>query len=75
MILEGLAMGNFTDDEDRWNEFKNRFTEEDKASMESILKKTRINTDTGVDLSTTLTKQERTWSTNFAWRAFLWGFC
>jgi hypothetical protein len=68
-------MGNFTDDADRWDEFKKLLSQEDKASMESILKKTRINTDTGVDLSTTLTKQERTWSTNFAWRAFLWGFC
>jgi uncharacterized protein YeaO (DUF488 family) len=68
-------MGNFTDDADRWDEFKKRFTQEDKANMESILKKARINTDTRVDLSTTLTKQERTWTTNFAWRAVLWGFC
>jgi hypothetical protein len=50
-------MGNFTDDADRWDEFKKLLSQEDKASMESILKKTRINTDTGVDLSTTLTKE------------------
>lgn len=75
MILEGLAMKNFADDTDRREEFKKRFSQEDKANLESILKKARINADNGVDLNTTLTKQEMTWTTNFAWQAILWGFC
>jgi len=75
MILEGLAMENFADDADRWGEFKKLLSQEDKVNMESILKKARINADTRVDLNTTLTKQEKTWTTNFAWRAILWGFC
>jgi hypothetical protein len=64
----------FADDADRWDEFKKLLSQEDKDSMERILKKARINADTRVDLNTALTKQEKTWTTNFAWRAFLWGF-
>ena len=75
MILEGLAMENFADDTDRREEFKKRFSQEDKANLENILKKVRINADTGANLNTTLTKQEQTWTTNFVWQAFLWGFC
>jgi hypothetical protein len=74
MILEGLAMEKFADDTDRMEEFKKRFSQEDKANLESILKKVSINADTGVNLNTTLTKQEQTWATNFIWQAFLWGF-
>jgi hypothetical protein len=75
MILEGLAMENVAYDTYRREEFKRRFTQEDKANLESILKKVSINADTGVNLNTTLTKQEQTWTTNFVWQAILWGFC
>jgi hypothetical protein len=68
-------MGKFVDDADQWDEFKKLLSLEDKDSMERILKKARINTGTQVDLNTALTKQEKTWTTNFAWQAFLWGFC
>jgi len=75
MILEGLAMKNFADDADRWEEFKKLLSQEDKANLESILTKARINADNGVDLNTTLTKQEKTWTTNIVCQAILWGFC
>jgi hypothetical protein len=67
-------MENFADDADRWNEFKKLLSPEDKASMKRILNKARINADAQVDLKATFTKEEKTWTTNFAWRAFLWGF-
>jgi hypothetical protein len=68
-------MGKFVDDADQWDEFKKLLSLEDKDRMERILKKARINAGTRVDLNTALTKQEKTWTTNFAWQAFLWGFC
>jgi hypothetical protein len=68
-------MGKFVDDADQWGEFKKLLSLEDKDRMERILKKARINAGTRVDLNTALTKQEKTWTTNFAWHAFFWGFC
>lgn len=74
MNLEGFVMKMFTDDADRRDKFQKLLSQEDKACMERVLKKSRINADTRGDLKTTLTKQEKTWIANFAWVAFLWGF-
>jgi hypothetical protein len=67
-------MKQFADDADRRDKFQKQLSQEDKDCMGRVLKKSRINADTSGDLKTTLTKQEKTWIANFAWRAFLWGF-
>jgi hypothetical protein len=67
-------MDNFAGDIGKWDEFKKLFTQEDKATLERILKKVDIDVYTRVNLDTTLTKQDKTWVANFVWRAILWGF-
>lgn len=67
-------MNMFADDADRRDKFQKLLSQEDKYCMESVLKKARINADTRADLNTALTKQEKIWRANFAWKAFLWGF-
>lgn len=59
---------------DRWKNFKKLWSEEDKANLESILKKVTMNVDKGMNLNTLLTKQEMAWTTDFVWRATLWEF-
>jgi hypothetical protein len=59
---------------DRWKNFKKLWSEEDKAYLESILKKVTMNVDKGVNLNTLLTKQEMAWTADFVWRATLWEF-
>jgi hypothetical protein len=59
---------------DRWRNFKRTWSEEDKANLESVLKKVKINVDNEMDLNTLLTKPEMTWTTGFVWRAVLWEF-
>lgn len=73
MIMGVLAMNNFEDDADRWVEFENLLSQEDKANLESILKKAQMKADGGLGLNTTLTKHEKIWTTNFVWQAILWG--
>ena len=68
-------MKNIADDADRWEEFKKLLSQEDKANLESVLKKAKTNEDRDVDFNTKLTKSEKTWTTNFVWQAILWGFC
>ena len=68
-------MKNIADDADRWGEFKKLLSQEDKANLESVLKKAKTNEDKDVDFNTKLTKNEKTWTTNFVWQAILWGFC
>ena len=58
----------------RWKNFKKIWFEEDKANLESILKKVKINVDNRIDLNNSLTKQEMAWTTGFAVRAVLWDF-
>ena len=58
----------------RWKNFKKIWFEEDKANLESILKKVKINVDNRIDLNNSLTKQEMAWTTGFAVRAVLWEF-
>ena len=43
---------------DRWKNFKKLWSEEDKANLECILKKVKMNMDKDMDLNTILTKQE-----------------
>ena len=58
----------------RWKNFKKIWFEEDKANLESILKKVKVNVENGIDLNNSLTKQEMAWTTGFAVRAVLWEF-
>ena len=58
----------------RWKNFKKIWFEEDKANLESILKKVKVNVDNGIDSNNSLTKQEKAWTTGFAVRAVLWEF-
>ncbi len=74
MILEGFIMEMFANDADRRDKFQKLLSKEDKDCMERVLKKSRIKADTRMDSKTTLTRQEKIWTANFAWRAFLWGF-
>jgi hypothetical protein len=64
----------FEDDADRLSEFMKQLSQEDKCCMNSILNKSRTTAETRSDLKNKLTKQEKVWTANFAWRAFLWGF-
>jgi len=45
-------MKNFADDADRWEEFKKLLSQEDKANLESVLKKAKTNEDKDVDFNT-----------------------
>jgi succinate dehydrogenase flavin-adding protein (antitoxin of CptAB toxin-antitoxin module) len=61
------------DDADRLNEFKRQLSQEDKHFMKSIMNKSRTTAEMRSELKPTLTKQEKIWTANFAWQAFLWG--
>lgn len=59
---------------DKWKNFEKLWSEEDKANLESILKKVTRNVDKGKNLNTILTKPEMAWTAGFVWRATLWDF-
>lgn len=72
-MIQGV-MEMFEDDADRLKEFVKQLSPEDKHCMKSVLDKSRITAEMRIDLKDTITKQEKIWTANFAWRAFLWGF-
>jgi hypothetical protein len=63
----------FADEANRLSEFKRQLSRDDKHLMKSILDKSRTTAEMRSELKPTLTKQEKIWTANFAWRAFLWG--
>jgi hypothetical protein len=69
-----IGLAPYPEESYRWKNFKKIWFEEDKANLESILKKVKVNVDNGIDLNNSLTKQEMAWTTGFAVRAVLWEF-
>lgn len=64
----------FADEVERLSEFKKQLSQEDKYYIERILNESRVNADMQDDLKTTIMQQEKIWTANFAWKAFVWGF-
>jgi hypothetical protein len=64
----------FADDANRLDEFKRQLSHEDKHFMKSIMNKSRTTAEMRCESKPTLTKQEKIWTANFAWQAFIWGF-
>lgn len=73
MIKEGLNMENFVFDADKWDKFKDILSQEDKANLEIIMNRAKINAGSEQDLNTSLTKSEKVWRAKFVWDAILWG--
>jgi hypothetical protein len=67
-------MAMFADDADRLNEFRKQISQEDRHCMKSILIKSRIAAEMRCDIGVKLTREEKAWTANFAWKTFLWGF-
>lgn len=60
---------------DRWQEFKNEWSQEDRDIWDSLMKKVRKNVDGKSVLDPPLTSKEKVWAMDLALRAVEWGIC
>jgi hypothetical protein len=60
---------------DRWQEFKKEWSQEDRETWDSLMKKVRKNADGERVLDPPLTSEEKVWAMDLARRAMEWGIC